>query len=238
MDVEKIISRGNIGITESGPDANHPVIRTLYDHLYEVTCLAFHPREQIIISGSLDMSIKMFDFSKAAVKRAMKSILDVEPISALSFHPGGEYILVGTRHPTVRLYNVETQQCWVSPIPKDQHVQGIMDLNYSDNARMYVTTSKDGDVKIWDGVSSRCIETFQKAHDGAPICSARFTKNGKYILTAGLDSLVKLWELSTNRLLMQYTGAGATGGQEYPIGATFNHNEDFGESDVPGREVG
>ena len=44
---------------------------------------------------------------------------------------------------------------------------------------MYVTASKDGDVKIWDGVSSRCIETFQKAHDGAPICSARFTKNGK-----------------------------------------------------------
>lgn len=41
---------------------------------------------------------------------------------------------------------------------------------------------------------------------------------------------MKLWELSTNRLLMQYTGAGATGGQEFPIGATFNHNEDYGVS--------
>ena len=50
----------------------------------------------------------------------------------------------------------------------------------------------------------------------------------QYILTAGMDSNVKLWELSTNRCLIGYTGAGATGVQEYAINASFNHNEDFG----------
>lgn len=50
----------------------------------------------------------------------------------------------------------------------------------------------------------------------------------QYILTGGLDSIVKLWELSTNRCLIAYTGAGATGVQEYPIQASFNHNEDYG----------
>lgn len=50
----------------------------------------------------------------------------------------------------------------------------------------------------------------------------------QYILTSGLDSIVKLWELSTNRCLIAYTGAGATGAQEYPIHASFNHNEDYG----------
>lgn len=44
---------------------------------------------------------------------------------------------------------------------------------------MYVSGSLDGNVKIWDGVSNRCIETFMRAHDGASICSAQFTKNGK-----------------------------------------------------------
>lgn len=52
-------------------------------------------------------------------------------------------------------------------------------MNYSENARLYVTGSKDGDVKVWDGISNRCIETFQRAHDGAQICSATFTRNGK-----------------------------------------------------------
>uniref|UniRef100_A0A8R1IHP8 Cleavage stimulation factor 50 kDa subunit n=2 Tax=Caenorhabditis japonica TaxID=281687 RepID=A0A8R1IHP8_CAEJA len=100
-------------------------------------------------------------------------------------------------------------------------------VHYSENARLYVTASRDGDVKIWDGVSNRCVETFMRAHDGSPICSAKFTKNGKYILTSGMDCIVKLWELSTNRCLIVYTGAGATGGMENLQNASFNHNEDY-----------
>jgi len=148
-------------------------------------------------------------------------------VQALSFHPAGEYVLVGTKHPTLRLYNVETQQCYVSPVPADQHRASLAAVNYSDSGRLFVTGSKDGDVKIWDGISNRCIETFQRAHDGAEICSACFTRNSKYVLTSGRDSIVKLWELSTNRCLIAYTGAGATGAQDYPIQACFNHNEDY-----------
>ncbi|VDM37766.1 unnamed protein product [Toxocara canis] len=208
LDVERIIARevrGEVNLTENGPDAQHPVIRTLYDHVDEVNCLAFHPREQILVSGASDFTVKMFDYSKTAVKRAMKTIFEVEPIRTLSFHPGGEFLLVASNHPTLRLYNVETQQCYVCSVPTDQHRDTVMDVNYSENARLYVTGSKDGDVKVWDGISNRCVETFQRAHDGAQISSAAFTRNGKYILTSGLDSIVKLWELSTNRCLIAYT---------------------------------
>ena len=41
------------------------------------------------------------------------------------------------------------------------------------------------------------------------------------------DSLVKLWELSTSRCLIAYTGAGTTGKQENQAQAVFNHSEDF-----------
>lgn len=53
---------------------NHPVIRTLYDHVDEVTCLAFHPTEQILASGSRDYTLKLFDYSKPSAKRAFKHI--------------------------------------------------------------------------------------------------------------------------------------------------------------------
>jgi cleavage stimulation factor subunit 1 len=69
-------------LAKSAPDANepgtdqqgHPVIRTLYDHLEEVTCLEFHPREPILASGSRDFTVKLFDYSKASVKKAFKTI--------------------------------------------------------------------------------------------------------------------------------------------------------------------
>ena len=41
------------------------------------------------------------------------------------------------------------------------------------------------------------------------------------------DSLVKLWELSTSRCLIAYTGAGTTGKQENMAQAVFNHTEDY-----------
>jgi len=122
---------------------------------------------------------------------------------------------------------VETNQCYVSSIPADQHRGPITDVTYSESARIYATASKDGDVKIWDGVSNRVINTYQRAHDGAEVCSTMFTRNNKYLLTSGKDSIVKLWELATNRCLIAYTGAGAAGPQEYRAQARFNHNEDY-----------
>ena len=38
---------------------NHPVIRTLYDHADEITTLAFHPFEPVLVSGSRDYTIKV-----------------------------------------------------------------------------------------------------------------------------------------------------------------------------------
>lgn len=57
-----------------GEQQGHPVIRTLYDHMEEVTCLEFHPKEPVLVSGSKDNTIKMFDISKASVKKAFKTI--------------------------------------------------------------------------------------------------------------------------------------------------------------------
>ncbi|KAK3581409.1 hypothetical protein CHS0354_016268 [Potamilus streckersoni] len=206
---------------------NHPVIRTLYDHSGEVTCLDFHPHHQILASGSRDYSIRFFEYSKPSVKKAYKSIQEAAEIRCLNFHPSGDYILVGTEHPTLRLYDVNTFQCFVGRNPNHQHKKPITSVKFSPNANMYVTASEDGEIKIWDAVSSLCVNSFKSAHDGVEVCSVVFSRNSKYILSSGKDSLVKLWELATNRCLIVYTGAGATGQQDHRTQAVFNHTEDY-----------
>ncbi|CAH1240753.1 CSTF1 [Branchiostoma lanceolatum] len=208
---------------------NHPVIRTLYDHIEEVTCLDYHPQYpnvQLLASGSKDFTVKFFDFTKPSVKRATKSIQEADVVRCLSFHPSGDFILVGTQHPTLRLYDSNTLQCFVSCNPADQHKAAISAVKYSPNANLYVSCSKDGDIKVWDGVSNRCIATYTRAHDGEEVSSVVFSRNSKYILSSGKDSLVKLWELSTGRALITYTGAGSSK-QDHRTQAVFNHTEDF-----------
>lgn len=64
----------DIGSTDNQEGQGHPVIRTLYDHLEEVTCLEFHPNKPILASGSRDCHVKLFDYSKTSVKKAFKTI--------------------------------------------------------------------------------------------------------------------------------------------------------------------
>lgn len=70
--------------TDNQEGQGHPVIRTLYDHLEEVTCLEFHPNKPILASGSRDCNFKLFDYSKSSVKKAFKTI-SVRLITTLYF---------------------------------------------------------------------------------------------------------------------------------------------------------
>lgn len=54
-------------------------------------------------------------------------------------------------------------------------------------------------MKVWDGVSNRCVNTFKSAHGGEIVSSVKFSKNSKYILSCGRDGVTDLWELSTGR---------------------------------------
>lgn len=228
LDVERMLAKAHdIGNTDNQEGQGHPVIRTLYDHLEEVTCLEFHPNKPILASGSRDCHVKLFDYSKTSVKKAFKTINDVEPITCMSFHPIGDFMVMGTNSPIIRLYDINTVQCYVCSLPSHQHTGSVTSIKYEPSARYFVSSSRDGSIKLWDAVSNKCVNTFEKAHDGSQVCSVTFSRNGKYILSSGKDSLVKLWELSTSRCLIAYTGAGTTGKQEHRTQALFNHTEEY-----------
>ncbi|CAL8095720.1 unnamed protein product [Calicophoron daubneyi] len=235
LDVERMLAKSVSPADHLGQETpqqqmeTHPVIRTLYDHTAEVTCVDFHPDPslQILVSGSKDYTIKLFDFSNPSVKKAQRNIPEASPIRTLHFHPSGNFLLVGTQHKTLRLYDVQTCRCYVSAVPEDQHNSAVNMVRWSPNGNAFVTAGMDGSFKIWDGVSCRCVNTFDAAHDGVSVCSAVFSRNGKYILTSGKDSAVKLWELATGRCLITYTGAGTVGHQTHRSMAVFNHTEDY-----------
>jgi len=152
---------------------------------------------------------------------------DASPITCIAFHPSGDYLVAGSVSPVLRVYDVNTAQCFISAIPSHHHTKPINSVKWSNDGRHLVSASEDGSIKIWDAVSNRCVSTFLQAHDGSDVCSVNFSRNGKYVLSSGKDSLVKLWELSTSRCLIAYTGAGTTGKQMLSAQAIFNYTEDY-----------
>jgi len=210
---------------EPGEDLNalRPVIRTFYDHNQPVNDLAFHPSGNLLISASKDNSIKFFEYASAN-KRSNKQITDTHNVRSVAFHPSGDFILTATDHYLIRLYDINTGQAYIGPNAEDHHYSTVNQARYSPEGKFYVSCGKDGAIKVWDGISNRCVRHIPSAHSGAEVSSVQFSRNSKYILSGGKDSIVRLWDVTTGRQITSYSGAVATKNRLQTI---FCHNEDY-----------
>ncbi|KAL6012036.1 hypothetical protein ACLOJK_002507 [Asimina triloba] len=180
--------------------------RHVSEHKNVARCARFSPDGQFVATGSTDTSIKLFEISK--VKQMMLPDSRDGPV-----------------RPVIRTFYDHLQLV----------VWGPNVVRYSPSGGMYVAASKDGAVRVWDGVTAQCVRSLTGAHGSAEATSASFTKDQRYILSCGKDSTAKLWEVGTGRLVKQYLGAVHT---QLRCQAVFNETEEFVLSiDEPSNEI-
>lgn len=185
---------GRIRITEE--ELLRPVTRTLQDHALGITCLAFHPMNPTLFSGSIDKAVKIFDLTRPpGHKKAFSVLQDVHPVRCLSIHPCGDFLLVGTSHQAIRLYDLQTLNCFTTFHQDQHHTGGINDIRCGSDGRIFVSASCDGSIQLWDAVSQRVVNRLQRAHSGAAVTSLRWSRNMSYLLSSGADGRTRLWDL-------------------------------------------
>lgn len=139
-------------------------------------------------------------------------------------------MLVGTDHNVVRIYDIATLVCYGSPVPQDHHVSPINQVRWAPDGKLFASAAKDGAIKIWDGVTARCINTIGGAHNGQSY-SIQFSKNGRYLLTGGQDMISKLWDITTGRQVRTFKMAPTQVSQPLEHLArsqtTFNFDEEY-----------
>ncbi|KAG0003875.1 hypothetical protein BGZ65_001284 [Modicella reniformis] len=220
-------------------DDVHPVIRTLYDHVSPVTDVDFHPNG-LVLAASSDTVVKLYDLSRPSVKRSFRYLQDSHPISSVSFHPSGDFLLVGSEAETVRVFDVKTLQCFTpraftglshtssADVGAQQHQgphrSGINHIEYAPTGSVFITASQDGSIKVWDAISGKVVRTIENAHSGKGATTATISKNGKYILSGGFDSVGKLWDLGSGKMIHGFQGAVQQNEKQSTV---FSYNEDF-----------
>jgi len=185
---------GRMRITEE--ELMKPVTRTLQDHLGSITCLAFHPINPTLFSGSKDRAVKIFDLTRPpGHKKAFSVLQDVHPVRCLSIHPCGDFLFVGTNHQAVRLYDLQTLSCFTSFYQEHHHGGAINDLRCTSDGRVFASASSDGSIHLWDAVTHRVINRLPNAHGGLSVTSLRWSRNMRYLLSSGSDGRHRLWDV-------------------------------------------
>jgi cleavage stimulation factor subunit 1 len=202
FEASSLLERGEVGGAES-PSRHFGV------HSGAVNDVDFHPSSPILVSASEDATLQFYDFTSSRPEyatRPMRTCTDTHPARCAAFHPKGEHLLVGTTHAALHLYDTATFRCFLSPNPAHHHRAAITDARWAADGSLFASCAS-AEVKLWDGSSCLCVATLGRPHGGTAIGSVAFSRSGRYLLTSGADSAVKLWDVRAIR-----TEAGVTAG--------------------------
>ncbi|KAJ1501353.1 hypothetical protein HMI54_000485 [Coelomomyces lativittatus] len=196
-----------------------PIARSLYDNSGTLHEIAFHPSNLVLASCSEDNTIRFYDVTRSSSRRSFRYLQDTCPVTTISFHPGGQFLIAGTTHPQLRLYDVHTFKCFTS---RESAHPKISVVRASPDGKLIASTGTDGHIRIWDAINSSCIATFPSAHHGESVTGLTWSKQSRTLLSTGKDHTVLLWEVSSGRKLKAYYGATHDQGN---VKAVFDWNE-------------
>ncbi|KAI8459649.1 coatomer WD associated region-domain-containing protein [Phakopsora pachyrhizi] len=162
-----------------------------------IRCLAVHPTQSLLLTGSDDMTIKLWDWEKS-----WKCIQVFEGhthyIMNLAFNPKDSNTFASScLDRTVKVWSLGSH---TANFTLDAHEKGVNYVEYyngSDKPYM-VTTGDDRLIKIWDYHSKSCIQTLEGHQSN--VSYAIFHPSLPIIVSGSEDGTVKIWHASTYRL--------------------------------------
>lgn len=177
-------------------DANPAPALVLQGHTDGVASLDFSPDSRLLVSGSFDRSMRLWD--TATGKEAGIFKFD-HFVVVVAFSPDGNKLLSVERDNTVRLWDARTaRQLWRS---KDISGDMIMAAGFSPDGRFIATSNSGGAVCLWDAEKGKLAKTLKG--NGELAMPLLFSKDGRYLL-AGTDKSTTLWDVTEGVVRQEY----------------------------------
>ncbi|KAG9510310.1 F-box/WD repeat-containing protein 7, partial [Fragariocoptes setiger] len=174
----------NSSSSNASPDTPHMIQLRCHEE-YVITCLQFNPKSNIIVSGSDDMTLRVWDAESGQCLRKLEGHSGGVWSSQLS---PDDIVISGSTDRTIKVWNAITGQL-LSTLCGHSSTVRCMSLNKN----RVVSGSRDHTLRLWDIDEGVCIRIFV-GHNDAVRC---VEYNGELIVSGAYDHLVKVWEATS-----------------------------------------
>ncbi|KIM23596.1 hypothetical protein M408DRAFT_332227, partial [Serendipita vermifera MAFF 305830] len=182
----------------SGGEDNWPAIQNiLLGHTSTVQSVAFSPDGRRIVSGSDDMTIRVWDAETGEVV-AGPFQGHIERVNSVSFSPDGRRIVSGSDDMTIRVWDAETGEVVAGPF--QGHIGRVNSVSFSPGGRRIVSGSDDMTIRVWDAETGEVVAGPFQGHMGR-VNSVSFSPDGRRIVSGSDDWMIRVWDAETGEVV-------------------------------------
>ncbi|PYJ97842.1 MAG: hypothetical protein DME23_13560 [Verrucomicrobia bacterium] len=162
-------------------------------HPDTVYCASFSPLGDRIVTACEDGKVRVWTMGAPDPPREF--VAHSEAVRHASFSPDGRWIVTASVDGTAKIWRADT--CVQAGVPM-RHQNWVFQACFSPDSASVVTASYDKTARVWDAATGKLITTL---HPDAPVHSAQFSPDGRYIVTTcwDYDFSTRVWEASTGK---------------------------------------
>ena len=134
---------------------------------------------------------KVWDIASKTIRHSFAG--HDQDIYSLDFASDGRYIASGSGDRTIRLWDIQENQCVLTLQIED----GVTTVAISPDGRYVAAGSLDKSVRIWDTQTGVLVERTEgeQGHKDS-VYSVAFAPNGTHLVSGSLDKTIRMWKLS------------------------------------------
>jgi WD40 repeat protein len=196
----KILASGSRDGTIRVWDIETEKSQLILDNQSEVTTLAFSPTRDVIASGDTNGSVKQWSIKTGKILTQSKH---KDLVTKVSFSPDGKFLASASRDGNFIIQDATS----LLPIQKLIIPGMISSVAFSQNGRYLASgTVERGIFKEYGIITVRRLkEDYSRSwvvgtfKDSSGIASLNFDLSGKYLVSANVNEVFKMWDIDSNQ---------------------------------------
>ena len=176
-------------------------IKTSDNHRTVLNAVVINFQQNLIITGSSSGKIKLWNWHTG--ERIDIGDASYSGIRSLAISSDGKILVSGSEHATIKVWHLDKGLQKPHHIILNAHMSNILSLEiYS---QTLVSGGKDNAIKIWDLTSNQHKPNkILDGHEGS-IRDLAISPDGTRIVSASMDSTIKIWNLENGEILKTLT---------------------------------
>jgi WD40 repeat protein len=200
-DGAKALSASADGTLTSWDLKTGKLIRTADVSVGAIYSCAFLPDGARVITGGRDSAIDIWNANTLKIVMTLKGHTDA--VNAVSCSRDGLTIASASADSTVKLWDVETGNLISTLSGHSQQVSAVAFLPSGD----VLSGGKDQTVRLWPiTLQGRALRKFPASTSGKAVEGIALSRDGRMVLTGGLDTTLRLFDVATGRELRSFPG--------------------------------